>query len=193
MAIILLGAVFFWVSVWVENTLSAEQCRISAQTDSVTEVQDYIAFACINHSDLTGKNTLHLAETRPQRSVWMRKIIKHSDAERPCEAVKHICPHFPHHCTQKSKNLFQRSLYVFSVSSLFAHMASWGWRMPRLEVAGTNNYDQRNYGAKGTAATSTADKSLWARGDGDWQRVREKQTGKRRRAGACSTIQQLSL
>lgn len=35
-----------------------------------------------------------------------------------------------------------------------------GWRMPRLEVAGTNNYDQRNYNAKGTAATSNADKSL---------------------------------
>lgn len=35
-----------------------------------------------------------------------------------------------------------------------------GWEMPRLEVAGTNNYDQRNYNAKGTAATSTADKSL---------------------------------
>lgn len=35
-----------------------------------------------------------------------------------------------------------------------------GWKMPRLEVAGTNNYDQRNYNAKGTAATSTADKSL---------------------------------
>lgn len=35
-----------------------------------------------------------------------------------------------------------------------------GWRMPRLEVSGTNNYDQRNYNAKGTAATSTADKSL---------------------------------
>lgn len=35
-----------------------------------------------------------------------------------------------------------------------------GWEMPRLEVAGTNNYNQRNYNAKGTAATSTADKSL---------------------------------
>lgn len=68
-----------------------------------------------------------------------------------------------------------------------------GWKMPRLEVSGTNNYDQRNYNAKGTAATSTADKSPWARGDNDRRRARPRETRKRRRDWACSTIQQLSL
>lgn len=53
-----------------------------------------------------------------------------------------------------------------------------GWKMPRLEVAGTNNYHLRNYNAKGTAATSTVDKSQRARGDSDRRRAKPRDTGR---------------
>lgn len=38
-----------------------------------------------------------------------------------------------------------------------------------MDEAGANNYDQRNYSERGTAATSAANKSVWVRGDGNWQ------------------------
>lgn len=64
--------------------------------------------------------------------------------------------------------------------------------MPRLEVSGTNNYDQRNYNAKGTAAASAADKSSQASRDNDRWRARSRETARRRSGGACSAIPQLS-
>ena len=58
-------AAIFWVSVifffFIWAALHGEESYISAPTDSVTDVQACIAFACINHGDLTEK--MHSADT----------------------------------------------------------------------------------------------------------------------------------
>lgn len=125
--------------------------------------------------------------------VQMRTNIQCVDAVHPCEVEKHIycmsiIPTPLHRDIKEPIPKKPVSFFVFFLLSPCPYgVMERG--MPRSEVAGTNNYDQRNYNAKGTDATFSADKSLRARGHADIQN----ETGKRRRSVLRSTMQQLFL
>lgn len=179
---IFLVFVFF---VWLVIAFSAEQSYISAQTDSLTDGQAYIAFACINHGDLTGK--IHYIWQKPDPSECMNEKNNQtqwcSASMWSREAHMSVIP-TPLH-TEIKELIPKKPVCLLGFLPLCPYGFA-GRRMPRLEVAGTNNYDQRNYNAKGTAATSTADKSLWARGDGDRRQAGE--TEEQERGGETAHV-----
>ena len=97
-------------------------------------------------------------------------LRKNSDLWMRCRKAAHMSTGpTPLHTNIKEVIWLRLSACFFSPLS-FAHMASRSGGVPRSEVVGTNNYDQRNYNVKGTDATFRADKSLQARGHADSRR-----------------------
>lgn len=126
-------------------------------------------------------------ETRQRKYIWQRpEPSKHINVKnnetQSCRASMWSCEAhmsiIPPPLRADIKELIPKKPVCFLGLLPLCPYGFARWKMPMLEVSGTNNYNQRNYNAKGTAAISAADKSLWARGDNDGRRARQGEMGK---------------
>lgn len=184
MTVILLSSPIVWVSVFFCLGWRCCFCRTKQFfcSDWFTYRCAALYFFCMHKSQRPAKeNTLHLEECMNKKNSMV-----HS-AEHPCEARHRAYVHNSHTTAHRNQRNDSREADMFR--RVPPSLPIWPSVVEdaKLEVAGTNNYNQRNYNAKRTAAPSTADKSLWAIGDSDRHQARERETGKRRRGGGSST------
>lgn len=81
-------------------------------------------------------------------------------AEHPCEALHSAYVHNSHTTAHRNQRNYSKEAAMFRRVPPSLPIWLCVVEDAKFEVAGANNYDQRNYNAKRTAATSTADKSL---------------------------------
>lgn len=105
--------------------------NISAQTDSLTHLGCYIAFACINHNNLTWK-THYIWQTLHPGKHWNEKNNQKQSYSAPIKHESTI------HITKSKDSNQIRLCVLLRCLSLWAY-GFMGQGMPKLGVAGMND------------------------------------------------------